>query len=282
MQLLREPLAHFVVLGALLFGAYAWIDRGRAQEEPRLVRITGQDIGWLQATWVRQWQRPPTETELNGLVADYLKEELLAREARELGLDQNDTIVRRRLAQKMAFLVQDIARAAEPADADLRRMYAAHPERFQNPARVSFTQIFFKTEAGARRALTEVPNRNAAELGERTMLEREHAGADESTVASLFGREFADTVFALEPGTWRGPVPSGYGFHLVWVSEREAARPRPFDEVRPQVLDDWHREQQTRANEQFFAGLLKKYDVVVDESVKPLVSSVALAQEVAR
>lgn len=269
-KLLKEPLVHFLLAGALLFGAYKWVNRDRREYKPRLVRITAQEIAWLEETWARQWQRPPTESELKGLVADYLKEELLAREARELGLDENDTIVRRRLAQKMEFIVEDTARIAEPTDAELRRVYEALSERFQDPATVSFSQIYFKTEAGALQALGELANRDPEGVGDRIMLERDYAGADEQTVASLFGREFADKVLALEPGGWRGPVGSGYGFHLVRVSERRPARQRPFDDVRAQILDEWHREKQSAAAQQFFTALLKKYDVAVDESVKPL------------
>lgn len=267
-KLLREPLLHFLLVGAVLFGVYAWVNRGRTQDKPRLVRITGQEVAWLKETWTRQWQRPPSDAELKGLVADYLKEELLAREARELGLDENDTIVRRRLAQKMEFIVQDTAHAVEPTEAELRKFFEAHAGQFQIPARISFTQIFFKSEAAAQSALGHEVE------GDRTMLEREYAGADEQTVASLFGREFADKVFALEPGNWQGPVASGYGFHLVLVKDHEPAKQRPFADARAQVLAEWQREQQAKANEQFFAALFKKYDVVVDESVKPLLGTI--------
>ncbi len=263
---------HFLLAGAVLFAVYIWINRDRPRDKPRLVRITGQEVAWLKETWARQWQRPPSDAELKGLVADYLKEELLAREARELGLDENDTIVRRRLAQKMEFLVQDTARTIEPTEAELRKLYETRAEQFQIPARVSFTQIFFKLEAAAQSALAKLPGRDID--GDRIMLEREYAGADEQTVTSLFGREFAGKVFTLEPGQWQGPVGSGYGFHLVLVKEREPAKQRLFEDVRAQVLAEWQREQQTKANEQFFAALFKKYDVVVDDSVQPLLGTI--------
>ncbi len=212
------------------------------------------------------------------MVAAYLKEELLAREARELGLDESDTIVRRRLAQKMEFLVQDTARIGEPADAELRRLYEAHAEQFQNPARVSFNQIFFRTESAARLGLERIANGGGAEHGDSIMLDREYARVDEPMLAGLFGHEFAGRVLAIEPGKWHGPIASSLGFHLIRVSERQAPQRRSFEEVHAQVLDDWQREQQTKANEQFFATLLKKYDVEVDESVKPLIGKLEAAQ----
>lgn len=267
---LKEPLLHFLVAGGLLFAAYAWLNRGGGDEQ-RVVRISVAEVNWLKETWSRQWNRVPNEHEMRGLVADYLKEVLLAREARELGLDQNDTIVRRRLAQKMEFLVQDTARLAEPGEDELRRFYEGARERYRMPSRISFTQIYFKTEAGARRGLNEIGARGAVELGDPSLLEREHARADERDVASVFGPEFARKVFALEAGRWDGPVASSYGFHLVRVGERQAVQPLSFDDVRAQLLEEWHRAEQARAREKFLAGLLKKYDVVVDASVKPFI-----------
>lgn len=275
---LAEPLLHFLVLGGLLFGAHGWINRGGG-DEPRVLRLTTAEVNWLTETWTRQWQRSPTKEELQGLVADYVKEELLAREAKAMGLDENDTIVRRRLAQKMEFLVQDTARLAEPAEAELRRLYESESARYRTPARTSFSQVYFKTEPAARKGLADLMQAHVEQLGDSSLLERDYPGLDEQVVTRLFGEKFAGNVFALEPGRWHGPIQSGYGFHLVNVSDREAPRLRPFDEVRAQVLEDWHRVQQAKANEQFVAGLLKKYEVVVDETVRPLIGPLAkLAQ----
>jgi len=273
---LREPLVHFLLAGALLFGAYAWLNRSGG-EAPRVVRISAAEVNWLKETWSRQWSRAPSEQELRGLVADYLKEVLLAREAKSLGLDTNDTIVRRRLAQKMEFLVQDTARLAEPREDELRRLYDAERGRFQSPARLTFMQVYFKNEAGARRGMQEIVKRNPAELGDPSLIEREYARADAQEVGAVFGPDFAGKVFALDPGRWHGPLASSYGFHLVRVNERQAVEPRPYGEVRDQLLEEWHRTAQARAREQFFAGLLKKYDVVVDASVQPLIGPLAEA-----
>jgi hypothetical protein len=263
-------LLHFVVVGALLFGTYAWLDR-EDDEQPRVVRITTAEVQWLAETWTRQWHHPPSEQELRGLVRDYLKESLLAREARELGLDENDTIVRRRLAQKMEFLAQDTTRLAEPGEDALRQFYDTRRAQYKTPARISFTQLFFKTEAAARRALNQLDTRDSSNLGEPSLLERDHVLADEQAVASVFGPAFAAKLFALAPGPWHGPLASGYGFHLVQVHELQAETVRPFDEVRARVLDDWHGEQQAKASEQLLDLLLKKYDVVMDDGLEPVI-----------
>lgn len=266
----REPLLHFLVAGSVLFAAYGWLNPGN-DSTPNVVRITTAEVTWLKETWARQWQRPPSEQELRGLVTDYLKETLLAREAQELGLDENDTVVRRRLAQKMEFLVQDTARLAEPGEDALRQFYDARRTQYQAPGRVSFTQLYFRTEAEARRARDKLKTRSADDLGDPSMLGRDYAQADEQTVASVFGPEFAGRIFDLAPGQWSDPLASSYGFHLVRVDAQQAGQARPFDEVRAQVLDEWHRVQQVQASKQFFDRLLKKYDVVVEDGLKPLI-----------
>lgn len=275
---LTEPLLHFLLLGGLLFVAYAWVDRGNS-DTSRVVRIGAAEVEWLKQTWSRQWQRPPDEAELRGLVTDYLKETLLAHEAQQLGLDDNDTVVRRRLAQKMKFLVEDTARLVEPEETLLRQYYDDHRARYQKPALISFTQFYFKSEPSAREALQILAQDPKAELGDLILLEPELQQADGQTVAKLFGEKFATRVFALEANHWQGPITSAYGFHLVKINARQAAQLRTFDEVRSQVLEDWYRTEQDRANEQFFAALLKKYDVVIEESVKPLIGPLAEARE---
>ena len=282
-RLVREPLVHFVVLGALMFGAYAWLNRGaspRPEIEAVTVRITTKEVAWLADTWVRQRQRPPTQEELRSLVRESLREELLSREARAMGLDENDLIVRRRLAQKLEFLVQDTSRLAEPTDEDLRRFYEANPDRFQTRPKVSFTQVYFSRErrkdaaADAKAALAELshspPTARPSDLGDH-LLDPEMLDADAQTVSGQFGKEFARAVFALPPGAWHGPIESGYGLHLVRVSGAKPAQRRELGEVKAQVLDLWRDQERREENERYFASLLKKYVVVVDEELKPLV-----------
>jgi parvulin-like peptidyl-prolyl isomerase len=270
-KVLTEPLLHFLVIGAALFGLNAWLNRGAPGEtEPREVHISEGDVQWLKETWARQWQREPTREEFRELLTGFLREELLAREALEMGLDENDTVVRRRLAQKVEFLVKDTARLVEPSEDELRRFYDANRERYQDVERISFTQLLFKTEAGAREGLGALPARGASGIGDATLLAREHDQVDALAVTSQFGQEFTERVFALDVGAWRGPIASTYGFHLVKINERQAAQTVSFDEVRDVLLDEWQRERQTKLYEEYVAGLLEKYDVVIAESVESL------------
>jgi hypothetical protein len=293
MKLLREPLLHFVVGGAILFAGYSWLNREQADTsdlEP--VRIGEGEVRWLKETWTSQWLREPTKQELQGLVTDLVTEELLAREARGMGLDENDTIVRRRLAQKLKFLVEDTWRLVEPTEEELRKYYAANAARFQTVARVSFTQIFFNPQQrknatlDATAALFELQapdlDDRVAMIGDRLLIDAEFRDADEQTVSSIFGPDFARAVFALSPGVWSGPVKSGYGVHLVSIANLTAAKQRPFDEVRDEVLGDWRRERESAANRYYLARLREKYGVVLDDSVKALLGPAPAANMAAQ
>jgi parvulin-like peptidyl-prolyl isomerase len=287
-QILKEPLLHFLVIGAVLFGAYAWLNRDGGDSPARQVRLGESDVRWLKETFVLEQQREPTQEELRGLVRGLVKEELLAREAQEQGLDKDDIVVRRRLAQKMTFLLQDNSLRTEPAEDELRRFYATQQDKFQagprtlfTRPRITFTQVFFSRDkrtdaaADARQALQELSQTSGtarpAEMGDRTQAASEIRNADERAVANQFGTRFAAEIFSLEPGLWHGPIESREGFHLVRVTELVPARLRPFEEIREQVLEQWREQRQRENEERYFAELLKKYRVVPDESVRALV-----------
>lgn len=271
---LAEPLLHFFLIGALLFAAYAVRDRG-GDNTPRAVRLTGAEVNWLTQNWARQWQRPPSDEELRSLVAGYVEELLLARRAEELGLDDNDTVIRRRLAQKMDFLVTDTAAVTEPDEAALRQFHAARRAHYAAPERVSFSQRYFTDAAAAHRALAVLAKRADADVGEPSSLPGEYLDLDGPAVASVFGEEFADRLSGLAPDQWQGPIASAYGFHLVRIDARQPARDRPFDEVRAAVLVDWQSQQRARAKQRLLAELRAEYGIDADAEVKALLPPIA-------
>lgn len=286
MRLLKEPLLHFVVLGGLMFAAHSVFGTPREEAQPQsVIRMTAADAEWLKAMWARQWRRPPTNEELTGLVADHLKEEVLTREAKALELDVDDTVVRRRLAQKMAFLLEETIRTTEPPEAELRVLYGTRPDLVHSPARASFTQVFFRREDGDRRAresLAALANAAAApsEEGDRLLLGDTFAGQDEQALANLFGAAFAQAVLALPVGRWSGPIESGYGLHLVKVTALSPPQALPFAEVRERLAEEWHRERRETAQAQFLQDLMRKHPVVVDSSVRPWLGPLATQVEV--
>ncbi len=278
MKLLREPLVHFVIAGVVLFSAYAWLNGSRpASDGVEPVRISTGQIQWLRQTYSSQWLRPPDANELQGLVNDLVNEGLLAREAQAMGLGEDDTIVRRRLAQKLKFLVEDTSRLAEPTDAELRQYFEANAARFEDSPRVSFTQIYFNPETRKDAAedaglvlagLSANAGDDGAELGDRFLLEAEMRQVDRQAIANAFGDEFADALLAVEPGKWSGPLKSGYGRHLVFVSVREAARKPAFEAVRDKVAAEWRRESEQKVSQDYLGKLREKYGVELDDSVK--------------
>jgi len=306
-QFLKEPLLHFLVIGAALFAVYAWHSRNGNDAGVQQVRLADSDVRWLEETFVQERQRQPTEAELRGLVRDFIKETLFARQAQELGLDKDDIVVRRRLAQKMSFLLQDNAAAAAPSDDDLRRVYEAQRSQAQGQTqgsqadggtrtlftrpRISFTQIFFSRDqradaaADARAALRELSQPDAsaaaAERGDHGAIKSEFRNADERAVANQFGAKFAARVFELKPGSWQGPIESSQGLHLVRVTALVPAQLRPFEEVRDELVELWRAQSQRENEDRAFAELLKKYQVVPDESVKALAAPLIAEQAAA-
>lgn len=286
MKLLREPLVHFVAAGAVLFGAYAWFSRDQVDTggvEP--VQVTDGDVRWLVETWSKQWLREPSPNELRGMIADLVNEELMAREALEMGLEKDDTIVRRRLAQKLKFLVEDTAHFVEPSEDELRSYYASHADRFMAPATVSFTQIFYNPAgrddavAAAETSLVALRNGRNGELaaasGDRFLLDGEFRDLDASALSGMFGPEFAAAVFGLKSGAWSGPIRSAYGLHLVFISKTNVTKPRPFEEVRGALLADWWREKEETASREYIDRLRAKYGVELDAEVKVLLGDYA-------
>jgi hypothetical protein len=282
---MKEPLLHFLLAGAALFGAYAWMNR--TADNPNAsklqqIHIGAGDVQWIAENWTTQWRRAPTREELRGLISDYLNEQLLAREARALGLEDNDVIVRRRLAQKLTFLIDDTLRQTEPSETELQQFYAAHAQRFRSDARISFTHVYFGSQRRAdarsdatdalRLLLEEGGPSTAGELGDRLLVETEFHDETQQSISGAFGADFARALFALKSSAWSGPIESGYGLHLVRVSTVREARLPPLSEVRARVVEAWRNAQEKSAKERYLDELRKKYNIVADEAVKALVA----------
>lgn len=287
--LLREPLVHFLVFGALLFALYGWT--GSDSEVSRAgnrIELTAADIQALRDQWARQWQRAPTPQELERLVADRIREEVLYREALAMGLDRDDTIVRRRMVQKMEFLVTDIAVPADPPEEALREYFATHRDRYQQAARVSFSHIYFSTDrrgerayADAQQALEQLRANGAAadgggKLGDRFMLYGDYASQSQAQISRTFGSRFAGEVMELAPAAWQGPILSGYGVHLVYVTQSQPAAPLALDAVRRQVEADYLGEQRKLANRRAYERLRERYEIVVAEILGASADDLAL------
>jgi parvulin-like peptidyl-prolyl isomerase len=274
-RILKEPLLHFLLLGALIFALNAWRAKQRPADAaaPR-IEVTAAVIERLRAAFERQFGKAPDAEELRAQVTAHIREEVFCREALALGLDRDDTIVRRRLAQMMEFLTGDIAGASEPADAVVRKFFEKNAARYAKAGRVSFRHVYFKkekrgagTEAAALEALAALAKGASDEtMGDPFLHGFEFVEREQDDVIAAFGREFAEKLAAQPIGEWSGPVESSYGLHLVRVEARMEPRAVKFDEVRETVLRDFHDERRRIANDEVFEKLRERYQVTVDEA----------------
>jgi len=273
-RLLREPLVHFLILGAAVFLLFKLTATPSAAPEGRIV-VTSARIDQLATAFVRTWQRPPTSEELNSLIEDHVRDEVLYREALTMGLDKDDTVIRRRMRQKFEFLTEDAAATMHPSDQDLQAWLDKHPDKFRVDPKMALRQIYFNASsrgAGARkdaelllaRLTAAGKDTDASELGDATMLPHELALSSVSEIARLFGDGFAQAVTGIQTGRWSGPVQSGYGLHLVYVSARTEGRLRPLAEVHDEVQREWLTERRKNGADIKYRTLRERYEVVVE------------------
>ena len=277
---LREPLLHFLLIGAALFIFYTLQNDDVLADSNRIV-ISEAQIDHLVAMWEKRWQRSPNRDELDGLIEQKIREEVLYREALLMGLDNNDTVVRRRLAQKVQFLFSDIAAQAEPTEAQLADYLAAHTEKFIQQGSISFTHVYFNTDKRGTKAHSEAEslldmltqprstvdsNMDVTQVGDSLMLEPQQNNLRESDVDSMFGEDFSNQLFDFPVGKWSGPVSSAYGLHLVRIENRRPSINPALLTIRDQVRDEWLAEQRRLSDETFYQSLRKRYDIVVENT----------------
>ena len=271
--LLREPLFQFLVLGTALFGLFHLIDKKKAEAPERIV-ISSARIANLADGFARTWQRPPGGEELQGLVDDYIRDEVFYREGRAAGLDRDDVIIRRRVRQKMEFFAED-ASIPEPTDDQLAAYLQSNPERFKTEGRLTFRQVFLsatrRTETidrDSKQVATALASADAAvdttTLGDPFLLGEEFKALSQHEMAGVFGDGFAKRLSAMEPGRWQGPVSSSFGQHFVYISERISGSLPPLDAVRDAVRREWSNARRLEAEQKLYASLRQRYEIVVE------------------
>jgi hypothetical protein len=280
-RLVREPLVHFLVLGALLFGVWAW--QGRGGPGSSHIAVTPGVVEHLASSFARTWQRAPSELELKGLIDEHVKEQMATREAIALGLDRDDVIIQRRLRQKLEFLLVEDATATPPGDAELSAWLQRHPEAFRSEAQLAIRQVLLREDqrganaaADASRLLTQLraagPEAATQNLGDASMLPAETPLQPVREVVRAFGEEFADAVLKLPPGQWSGPVRSSFGLHLVLVRERVDAAAAELAAVRPLVEREVLAARRKAELQALYERLLAKYSVSIDLPAAPALS----------
>jgi peptidyl-prolyl cis-trans isomerase C len=275
-RLLREPLVHFVIVGVLLFGAYQVAnDDPEASVDSRLIEVTPDDVRQLAVSWLAQGRSLPTSDQLRSLVDQKVTEEILFREALVLGLDRDDQIIKRRLAQKMDFLAADLAAMQEPTRAELAEWFSKNSDRFVLPPHANFRHLYFSPDkrgdgarAAAEDALDQIAGKSpdsteVASIADPFMFKSYYGDATPEQLAKEFGPQFAETLFTREPRAWHGPVQSGYGWHLLWIESVEPGRVPAFEEVEPSVKSAWLDNRYREVKQAALDEMRSRYDVVV-------------------
>lgn len=276
---IREPLVHFLLIGAALFILFSLVTPLRPEATGSRIELTQDDLRQIDLTWRAKWQRPPTPAEWRGLVDSKIREEILYREALAMGLDQDDVIVRRRLGQKLEFLLEDVSSIRDPTTAELAAWFKRNASQFALPGRVTFCHVYFSPDvrgqqaaAQAARALATLKSRsscdasNAAALGDRFPDQLYYAERSPDEIASIFGSQFPQSLFRLQPGSWQGPVESGFGWHLVLIEAVAPARLPTFEEVdRATIESAWLDSQRVESKRKAFDAMRAKYQVVLPD-----------------
>ena len=271
--LLREPLLQFLVLGAALFGLFHLVERKKAETPTRIV-ISSARIANLADGFSRTWQRAPSREELQGLVDDYIRDEVFYREGRAAGLDRDDVIIRRRVRQKMEFLAEDMS-VPEPSEEQLAAYLASNSEQFRTEDRLTFHQVFLSatrragTIDGDSQQLASVLARadaavEATALGDPFLLGEEFHAVSQNDIASIFGDGFAKRIFVMEQGRWQGPISSSFGQHFVYISERVPGSLPQLGAVRAAVLREWSNARRLEAEQKLYGSLRERYEIVVE------------------
>ena len=256
----RQPLTHFLLIGAAIFALGAL--RGAPADNNNKVVVTFAQIERMAAVFEKTWGRPPRDEELQRVVQDFIREEILYREALKLGLDVDDSVIRRRLRQKMEFMTAGDIELTEPTEEELSAFFDKTREKYETQPAYTFTQVYFSDESRARAAKSDLPNA----VGDEINLPRRMADADKSEIAKTFAAGFADALETLPLNEWSGPVISGFGAHWVKIDSKSAPYTPPVASVRDRVVNDWKNEQRLRRQDAAFQGMAASYDIEIEAS----------------
>ena len=261
-RLLHSRLVHFFALGALIFIAYASINETPDAPSADTIELTEAGADSLIENFSAIWNRQPTAKELENLMQAWVLEEAYVREALALGLDRGDAVIRQRLNQKMRFLAESGAATLEPNDTMLQSYLEAHPNRFTQPARMAFEQIFLPSGRDTSEVLALLnAGADPSTLAPASLLPPSFPMSPAPVIDRTFGSGFHQELAEMPAGEWGGPVTSAFGEHLVRVTSIAASVLPPLSEIRDRVEAEWRASEMTRIGESFAEALLKRYTV---------------------
>ena len=281
-KLIREPLLHFLLIGAGIYGLYGILGSSPDGKDERTIIVSTGQIKAMSDQWTRQRLRPPTEEELAGIIRDHIRTQVLYREAVAMGLENGDTVIERRLAQRLELLTESLITPEEPSEEEMRAWFKENEEKFKQPDLYSLFQVYFnpdkrgaatlddtKAALAKLESFEEVPV-DFASYGDRLLSQSYYSSQTEVQLSKAFGSGFVDQVIKLEPGAWHGPVLSGYGTHLVYVAEVTRASAPDFSAFAEQAKEAWKAEKVKELSERFIENLIADYEITVEDTDIPL------------
>lgn len=270
-KILKEPFLHFILLGVAMFLLYGMVNKNT--DSKNTIIINDFDVSSIISKWEMQWKRPPTEKELQSLINLNIKQEVFYQEALKMNLDHNDEIIKRRLAQKMQFLSNDIAAMMEPTDEILQEYFQKNSEKYLTPTSYSLYQITFSPDKrdnnfkDAEETLKQFPNASFEEMngkGDNLPFSYFFTDINADELGLQLGSKFPEALQNLETNKWLGPIPSGFGYHLVYITNKTEPQLPPFESIKKAVLRDYEYDNQQEVDEAIFQELKKKYDIEID------------------
>jgi len=276
--ILQEPLVHFFLIGGVFFLLYYAVNTGSrySTADENTITVSKGQIDTLRQNFTRVWSRQPTEKELQGLIQDYIQEEILYREAVALGLNKDDTVIRRRLRQKMEFLAENILSQSKPTDEELQSYFQKHKDRYQKDPQFSFAHVYLNPEKHGEKLDKEVvrllsilenneESTDVSELGDNILIESQFHQSPYGVVSGLFGNTFAEELLMLPSGEWAGPLTSGYGVHLVYLREKVPGKMPEFEQIKDVLEAHWNMDRNKEIKNEAFTKMKNQYHIVVED-----------------
>jgi len=279
-KLLREPLVQFVLIGVSIFLLSEIVGDSRDETQPTII-IDAGEVERIVQVWQRMRMRPPTDAELDELIDEHIRGEVMYREALAMGLDKDDAVIRHRLKQKLEFLSTNLMTLGEPGDEELQGFFEENRESYREPDRITFAQVYFspsarksRTEEDARKALRELVSASFDSLdaieaeGDPIELDARYRRVTLAQVRKRFGARFADALTKQPLGRWSGPIESGFGLHNVYIEEKIPGELPPLSEIRHEVLRDYEARARQEASDAFYEKVKERYKIIVEEGAK--------------
>jgi hypothetical protein len=273
----KDPLFQFLLIGIVIYALYFAFGINSDEENENTIVVSSGEVAWMKDSWSKKMNRPPTQEELDAMINSNIEETALYNEAIKMGLDKDDIIIRRRLSQKLRFLQEDLLQPTEPSDEELQNYFEESIDKYYSDLSFTMTQIFFDPDKREEATLIDAEKTkkelmlidintiNPNDYGDRFMLQSYYPDRTQLEIAKLFGSEFAKSVSQLDTGKWHGPILSGYGTHLVYISTRIDPPSPVLENVKERVMADWKVYKQKEINRLYIESVLSRYTIIIEE-----------------